>query len=76
MNIQIRHILNPVFLGSLLILMINDLVLKSVYHNWLTGKLSDVAGIIVFVLFLSLFFMDQRRFVIFVLSSVSFALWK
>jgi len=76
MNIQIRHILNPVFLGSLLILMINDLVLKSVYHNWYTGKLSDVAGIIVFVLFLSLFFKDHLRQRIFLMSAISFIFWK
>lgn len=37
---------NPVFISSLLLLLLNDFVFKPVYHNWLTGKLSDFCGLI------------------------------
>ncbi len=35
------------FLLALNTLIVNDQILKAVYGNWLTGKLSDVAGLIV-----------------------------
>ncbi len=37
-------ILSPWFLISVLLLLINDHLLKDLYGNWVTGKLSDVAG--------------------------------
>lgn len=42
-----QFLLNPVFILSLLLLGLNDHVFKYEYSNWLTGKLSDVAGMIV-----------------------------
>ena len=44
-------LLTPAFLFSLLFLVINDHILKQVFHNWLTGKLSDIAGLFAFALF-------------------------
>lgn len=45
------HLLAPVadwrFLVALALLVVNDQVLKSAYGNWFTGKLSDVAGLVV-----------------------------
>lgn len=35
-------------LGSMLLLGLNDHCLKATYHNWITGKLSDFAGLVVF----------------------------
>ncbi len=43
-------LLAPPVLASLALLLANDLVLKPAYHNAATGKLSDVAGLFVFVL--------------------------
>lgn len=43
---------SPLFLVSLLVLLVNDLYLKGAYPNWLTGKLSDFSGLLVFALFL------------------------
>jgi hypothetical protein len=34
---------SPGFLIAVAILVTNDFVLKNLFHNWLTGKLSDVA---------------------------------
>jgi hypothetical protein len=44
-------LLHPVALGALAVLILNDHVLKARYPGWVTGKLSDVAGMIVFPLF-------------------------
>ncbi len=35
------------FLVALVVLIVNDQYLKTAYGNWLTGKLSDVAGLII-----------------------------
>jgi hypothetical protein len=42
--------LHPVALAALAVLVLNDHVWKARYPGWLTGKLSDVAGLIVFPL--------------------------
>lgn len=46
-------LLHPVALAALVLLVANDHVLKARYPGWLTGKLSDVAGMIVFPLVLA-----------------------
>jgi hypothetical protein len=40
-------LLHPVALGALLVLVVNDQVLKAAWPGVVTGKLSDVAGLIV-----------------------------
>ncbi len=40
-----RPLLHPLVLGSLLVLVVNDHVLKRVHPSFLTGKLSDIAGV-------------------------------
>ncbi|HET7176466.1 MAG TPA: hypothetical protein VFK21_10730 [Gammaproteobacteria bacterium] len=39
---------SPVFIVALALLLLNDFVLKSLLHDWFTGKLSDFAGLFVF----------------------------
>ncbi|MGH1492611.1 MAG: hypothetical protein ACRBK7_25005 [Acidimicrobiales bacterium] len=39
---------DPRFLVALVVLIVNDQWLKAAYGSWLTGKLSDVAGLVVF----------------------------
>jgi len=43
-------LLHPVALTAIAVLVINDHILKDAYPSWLTGKLSDVAGMIFFPL--------------------------
>jgi hypothetical protein len=43
-------LLHPVALVALAVLVLNDHVWKARYPGWVTGKLSDVAGMIVFPL--------------------------
>jgi hypothetical protein len=45
-------LLHPVPLVALATLILNDHVLKQRYPGWVTGKLSDVAGMVFFPLFL------------------------
>lgn len=45
-------LLHPLALGAIATLIVNDHLLKSHVPGWITGKLSDVAGMIFFPLFL------------------------
>ncbi|WP_128755253.1 hypothetical protein [Aquimarina sediminis] len=55
--------------------MINDLYLKYEYHNYITGKLSDFAGLFAFPYFFSCFFPKKIK-AIYILSGVLFVFWK
>lgn len=70
-----KYIINPIFISSLLILLINDLYLKYTYYNWITGKLSDVFGLIVFALFLTTFAQNYKKS-IFIGTAILFSFWK
>jgi hypothetical protein len=63
------------FLISLVVLILNDAFLKHQFGNFLTGKLSDVAGLLVFVLFFRAV-LNTYRVQIFVATSLLFAYWK
>src|SRR5687768_13714190 len=70
------HILgSPGFVSGLFLLLLNDFVLKEQFHNGLTGKLSDFAGLFVFPLFWSAFF-PRRKALIYVSSAALFVFWK
>lgn len=73
-----RHylLLTPAFLFSLLLLVINDHVLKQLFHNWLTGKLSDVAGLFAFALFWLAVLPPTWWRSILVSIGASFVIWK
>jgi hypothetical protein len=45
-------LLHPVVLASIVVLMVNDHLLKAIAPSVLTGKLSDVAGLLFFPLFI------------------------
>jgi hypothetical protein len=42
---------SPLLVLAVGVLLLNDFVLKAAFHNWLTGKLSDVAGLAAFAIF-------------------------
>ncbi len=73
-RIDRQFICNPLFITALIILVINDHLLKEIYHNWWTGKLSDIAGLIVLPLFLSYF--CRRLSLNIILSGLLFVFWK
>ena len=60
MTDKLRSISNLPFLACLGLLLLNDFYLKTEYHNWLTGKLSDVCGLYVFAFILDGLFSEQE----------------
>lgn len=70
------HLLNsPAFLLALGLLLANDFFLKQQFHNAITGKLSDVAGLFAFALFWGAIFPRFRSHAI-VLTAIGFVFWK
>lgn len=68
-------LLAPFFLLGLFLLLLNDFVLKSQFHNFFTGKLSDFAGLFIFPLFFAAFF-PKRKLFIFASTIFLFVFWK
>lgn len=72
---QLHILASPGFLVGLLLLLMNDFIFKAQFHNGLTGKLSDFAGLFVFPLFWAAFF-PRLKFHAYVLTAVLFTFWK
>jgi len=71
-----QHLLtHPFFLLALLVLLCNDLWWKYQFHNTLTGKLSDVAGLFVFSVFLWVI-VGKRKHLLFIATAIIFVWWK
>lgn len=70
-----NYILHPIFIICLLTLIINDFYLKTSLGNWLTGKLSDFAGLIVFPIFIAYLFPTTKKWIS-VLTGILFLVWK
>ncbi|MCP4580714.1 MAG: hypothetical protein GY839_03805 [candidate division Zixibacteria bacterium] len=51
MSKHLQILLKPAFLIALALLLLNDHLLKAAYPGWLTGKLSDFAGLFVMAVF-------------------------
>lgn len=68
-------LLHPAFIISLFTLLLNDFYWKYEYHNWLTGKLSDFAGLIVLPVFLIAFLPYSRKAIV-LFSALLFIWWK
>jgi hypothetical protein len=66
---------SPVFLISIGIMVLNDFVLKATFHNWLTGKLSDFAGLTALTLFGYAMWPKERRSVGMAVATI-FTFWK
>src|SRR5688572_12522313 len=69
-------LLHPAFIISLIVLLLNDFYWKHEYGNWLTGKLSDFAGLIVFPIFLGEVFKRISKIFIIIFTVLFFAWWK
>jgi hypothetical protein len=74
-NPKWQLLLHPVFLLCLVVLLLNDFIWKYEYHNWLTGKLSDFAGLFAFSVFLiAVFPFEKKKILLF--SALFFCYWK
>ena len=69
------YLLNWPFLLGLTVLLLNDHWLKSAFHNDLTGKLSDFAGIFILPFFLKYLFRKSDYWSVY-LTIILFVFWK
>ncbi|NMH88023.1 hypothetical protein [Flavivirga algicola] len=68
-------LLNYIFVFELVLLFLNDHYFKWEFSNWLTGKLSDFVGLLIFPFFLTFFFPKSiLRNVLF--TGLFFVFWK
>jgi hypothetical protein len=68
-------LLSPLLLASLALLVVNDWVLKPAFHNAVTGKLSDVAGVAALALVLRAVF-PRRGWMACLVAGAAFVAWK
>lgn len=71
---NLKKLGHPVFLIAIAILIVNDWILKASFHNELTGKLSDFAGLFAFALFLSVLYPKWTK-VLHLMTALLFVLW-
>lgn len=72
---KLNLLVHPVFLLGLVVLILNDHILKQQYHNAITGKLSDFAGLFIFPLFWAALFPKISK-VVYVGTALIFIYWK
>lgn len=72
---QLKIFKSKAFICSLCILLLNDFILKYSFPNWLTGKLSDFAGLFIFALFWIAFF-PKHQLKIIGFTAFAFLWWK
>lgn len=75
MKDRFRLLASPGFLLGLTLLLLNDWCWKPVFHNWITGKLSDFAGLFIFPLFWMAFFPKRKQRIV-ALTAGLFIFWK
>ncbi|MCR4033084.1 MULTISPECIES: hypothetical protein [Flavobacterium] len=75
MTRNLNRLGQPVFICSLMILILNDWFFKSIFHNFITGKLSDFAGLFAFPFFWSVLF-PKRIKEIHLGTLLFFVFWK
>ncbi len=68
-------VLHPGFLLALFTMLVNDFVLQPAFHNGLTGKLSDVAGLYAFPILLTAIIPAYRK-QFYVFTALLFIFWK
>ena len=68
-------LLSPAFVLAVGLLLLNDWLLKEIFGNWMTGKLSDLTGLFAFALFWTAL-LPRRRAAVFVLTVIGFLFWK
>lgn len=74
-SVTLGVLASPPFVVALGLLLLNDWVLKDALGNWLTGKLSDVAGLAAFAMFWAALLPARRR-AVFIATAVVFTCWK
>jgi len=68
-------ILNSYFVIGLIVLILNDFYLKYEYGNFVTGKLSDFAGLLIFPMFIAAIVPNLRKSIS-IITGIGFIIWK
>jgi hypothetical protein len=74
-TVRLESLASPAFIAALALLVLNDFALKPLFHNALTGKLSDFAGLFALTLFATTLWPRCRRLAAVVIGA-SFTFWK
>jgi hypothetical protein len=74
-NLHVTAFTSNGFLAGLFMLLLNDFVLKAQFANWLTGKLSDFAGLFIFPIFIAVLFRKHKMLAYFATAAI-FMFWK
>lgn len=72
---QLQLLQSKAFIYALVLVLLNDFILKNSFPCWLTGKLSDFAGLFVFAVFWMSFFPKRKNTIVGV-TAVFFTWWK
>lgn len=70
------YILNWLFVSALFLLLFNDFYVKDTFPSFLSGKLSDVSGLIVFAFFFTFLLGNRFKTFVFITTAVLFCWWK
>jgi len=73
-DVNYHLLISPLFLSGLILLLVNDFYLKQQFHNYITGKLSDVAGLFIFPFFISVFIGKPK--IVYLSTAIFFVFWK
>lgn len=68
-------ILNPFFIIGLVLLILNDFYLKYEFGNFITGKLSDFAGLLIFPMFIAAVYPKSSKYLS-LITGIVFFIWK
>ena len=66
---------SPAFVLAIVLLVLNDHLLKQAVGGWWTGKLSDIAGLFAFAVFWSAW-LPSHRLAVHVATAIAFIAWK
>lgn len=72
---QLQLLQSKAFIYALVLVLLNDFILKYNFPCWLTGKLSDFAGLFVFAVFWMVFFPKKRNVIVWT-TAILFTWWK
>lgn len=75
MRKDLKHLSSLPFIAGLFLLLLNDFWFKELFHNSLTGKLSDFCGLFVFSIFWSVM-LPKKKPLVFFATALLFIFWK
>ncbi|OXB17970.1 hypothetical protein [Flavobacterium reichenbachii] len=74
-KIKLELFTSELLVLGIIVLLLNDFYLKYEFHNVITGKLSDFAGLFVFPFFVSIF-LPKHSLRIYIVTALFFIFWK